>query len=207
MPSPSLIFGVNDLGFVVLDLNNYDYSNDNIVMNLLREYKKVQFADRFNSRIDWLPEGITEIGLGMNFNQPLENLPSTTKKITIAKYSDIGQSIFNQPLEYLPEGLEEFYIKFGIAFNQPLHNLPSSLKKLYIFSQAFTNNINHLPDGLEYLYIRSFDYNNTFTLPANLKTIEICEYKCSVESLNNLEYNGLRQLQNKYPEVQFIYKD
>ena len=43
--------------------------------------KKVIFDNSFNSAIDWLPEGITDIYLGIHFNQPLANLPSTTKTI------------------------------------------------------------------------------------------------------------------------------
>lgn len=205
MPQPQLIFGVNETGFVVLDMNNYDYCKDSTVMNLLMEYKKVQFADTFNSRIDWLPEGITDIGLGMNFNQPLENLPSTVKRIIIGKYNDVGLSLFNQSLDYLPFGLEELYIKFGSKFNKPLNNLPHSLKILHLYSH-FTYSINNFPDSLEYLNIRNFDYNLTFTLPTNLKTIAICEYDTNVKNKDNLEYEGLRELQKNYPQVQFIFK-
>ena len=61
MPS-SLIFGMNDAGFVVLGLNNYDYSNNNTVMNLLNtigedtnvfviSHKGDQLLDKFKSVI------------------------------------------------------------------------------------------------------------------------------------------------------------
>ena len=198
---PSLIFGMNDAGFVVLGLNNYDYSNNNTVMNLLNTYKKVQFDNQFNSRISWLPEGITDINLGMNFDKPLENLPSTVKRI------NVGYASFNQPLDYLPNGLEEFTINFGLLFNQSLDNLPPTLKKINIISTVFYYPINNLPSNLEYINISKFDYNNTISLPSQLKQIHILEYKSNVENLDKPEYNGLRQLKNNYPQVEFIFKD
>jgi len=206
MPS-SLIFGLNDEGFIVLGLNDYDYSNNTTVMNLLNTYKKVQFDNQFNSGISWLPEGITDINLGMNFSKPLENLPSTVKRIKIAKYNEIGYSSFNQPLDNLPNGLEEFTIQFALVFNQSLDNLPPTLKKINIISSLFNYPINNLPDNLEYINISKFDYNNTISLPSQLKSIKIFEYKCHVENLDKLEYNSIRTLQNNYPHVEFIYLD
>jgi len=203
----SLIFGVNDADFVILGLNDYNYSNNTTVMNLLNTYKKVQFDNQFNSGISWLPEGITDINLGMNFSKPLENLPSTVKRIKIAKYNEIGYSSFNQPLDNLPNGLEEFTLHFGLLFNQSLDNLPPTLKKINIISSLFNYPINNLPDNLEYINISKFDYNNTISLPSQLKHIHILEYKCNVENLDKLEYTGLRQLKNNYPQVEFIFKD
>lgn len=205
MPS-SLIFGLNDADFVILGINDYDYSNNTTVMNLLNTYKKVQFDNQFNSEISWLPEGITDINLGMNFNKPLENLPSTVKRIKIAKYNEIGYSSFNQPLDNLPNGLEEFKIHFGLLFNQSLDNLPPTLKKINIVSTVFDYPINNLPSNLEYIKLCKFDYNNTISLPSQLKQIHILEYKSNVENLDKPEYNGLRELKNNYPHVEFIYK-
>lgn len=207
MPHSDLVFGVNDNGFVVLGKNDYDYFNDTTVMNLLKNYKKVQFDNSYNSNIDWLPEGITDVNLGMNFNQPLDNLPHTVKRIRNSKYNNVGLCGFNQSLDFLPIGLEELIIEFSIVFNHPINNLPPGLKKLHLYSQEFNNTLNNLPDSLEYIYIRTFDYNNTQKLPSQLKTIKIVEYRRNVEDLTNMEYQGLRTLQNNYPNVEFIYKD
>ena len=206
MPSSVLVFGVNDNDFVVLGKNNYNYTCNVNVMNLLKEYKKVQFENQYNSTLDWLPEGITDINLGMQFNQPLENLPSTIKRITIVNNNG-GYVYFNQPLEYLPNGLEEFSITFGKTFNQQLDNLPTSLKYLQIYSLEFIQNLNNLSDSIETIRIRTFDYNNTYKLPSNLKSIHIYEHKSNVDDLNKLEYTNLRALQNNHPNIEFIYNN
>jgi hypothetical protein len=205
MPS-QLTFGVNDAGFVVLGLNDYNYSKNDVVMKLLREYKKVQFDNNFDTSVDWLPDGITDIHFGRNFNKRIENIPSTVKRIRIGTYNNVNIANFNQPLDYLPSGLEELTIKFCNYFNHPLDNLPPGLNNLYLTSHAFNYPINNLPNNLEYLTISHFDYNNTFSLPSSLKSITISEYKCNVENLNEPEYNGLRNLQNNHPNTEFIYK-
>jgi hypothetical protein len=199
-----LIFGVNDNNFVVLGKNNYNYNNNDSVIKLLKEYKKVQFDNNFNSNIDWLPNGITDISLGMAFNQPLENLPFTTKRIKIRNYN-IGYVYFNQPIDNLPNSLEEFTIEHGIKFNQQLDNLPTNLKYLHITSLELMQSINNLPNSLEQICFLKFNYENTYKLPLNLQKISIYEYKCHIDDLNKLEYTGLRELQNNFPNIEFIY--
>ena len=169
--SGKLLYGVNEKDFVILTKNNYNYSNNNNVMKLLNEYKKVLFDDEFNSRIDWLPEGITDIYLGNDFNQPLENLPSTIKCIKIQSHNEKGAPYnkFNQLLDYLPIGLETLYIWFNANFNYPLDNLPPGLKYFVLFSNKFTQPLNNLPDSIEVIQISTFNYTNTKKLPANLK--------------------------------------
>jgi hypothetical protein len=132
-----LLFGVNESGFVVLSKNNYDYSENTMVINLLREYKKVQFENKFNSRIDWLPEGITDLHLGTEFNQPIDNLPHTIKRICIMPYNNIDYTKFNQTIDNLPVGLEELSIVLNKSFDKPLDNLPSGLKKICLHMILF----------------------------------------------------------------------
>lgn len=209
----NLIFGLNDRGFVILGMNNYNYSNDNMVIELLKQYKKVIFDNNFNSRIDWMPEGITDLQLGMNFNQPLNNLPSTIKRIVIRKNNDVGYTKFNQPIDYLPPGLEELYIHFNQEFNHPLYNLPTGLKKLFLNAFTYKQPINNLSDSIEEITIKQFDYENTYKLPANLKIIKISETKSHMENENILNLDSfqslrhLKRLQNTYQNVKFIYSD
>lgn len=213
---PELIFGLNELGFVVLGMNDYNYSNDNTVIELLKQYKKVVFDNQFNSNIDWLPEGITDLHLGMHFNQPFNNLPSTIKRISIKKNNDVGYTNFNQPLDYLPPGLEELVISFNKEFNHPLNNLPPGLKKLLLIGYNYRQPINNLPDSLEEINIKQFDYENTHKLPANLKFIKISENRNNIineaNSLNNPVNNSfplrnLITLQNNHLSVKFIYNN
>jgi len=176
-----LVFGINKLGFVVLGMNNYNYSNDNSVIESLKKYKKVIFDNNFNSNIDWLPEGITDLQLGMNFNQPLYNLPSSIKRIVIRKINDVGFTKFNQPIDYLPSGLEELSLHFNNEFNHPLNNLPIGLKKLLIIGYNYKQSINNLSDSIEEITIKQFDYENTYKLPAHLKIIKISEKKNNIK--------------------------
>lgn len=213
---PELIFGLNEFGFVVLGMNDYNYSNDNTVIELLKQYKKVVFDNQFNSNIDWLPEGITDLHLGMHFNQPFNNLPSTIKRISIKKNNDVGYTNFNQPLDYLPPGVEELVISFNKEFNHPLNNLPPGLKKLLLIGYNYRQPINNLPDSLEEINIKQFDYENTHKLPANLKFIKISENRNNIineaNSVNNpvknsLPLQNLITLQNNHPSVKFIYNN
>jgi hypothetical protein len=212
----NLVFGLNENGFVILGMNNYEYGNDNMVIELLKHYKKVIFDNNFNSRIDWLPEGITDLQLGMNFNQPLENLPSTIKRITIRKINDVGYTKFNQQLDYLPPGLEEIYIHFNQEFNYPLNNLPIGLKKLFLIGYNYKQPINNLPNSLEEITIKQFDYENTHKLPRNLKLINISIKKSIIlEQVNQVNqvytvsnsFTNLITLQNNFPNVKFCYAD
>jgi hypothetical protein len=201
--SEKLLFGVNNAGFVILGTNDYEYSNDNMVLELLNKYKKVIFDNSFNSAIDWLPEGITDIYLGIHFNQPLANLPSTTKTIKIT-YDEHNYNTFNQPLDYLPPGLERLEIWFNSKYNYPLNNLPIGLKKFILFANNFTHSINNLPDSIETIQISTFDYVNTLKLPSNLKSINIIE-TCKNNKVWN-KYHLLTNLEKKYPNAKFTYR-
>lgn len=206
MPPIDLIFGINSDYYVVLDKNNYDYRNDKLVMKLLKQYKKIQFGNNYNSTVDWIPHGITDINFGLQFNKPLENLPLTIKNITFQQYGSIGYILFNQPLDYLPYGLETLTMKFGLDFNYPLNNLPQTLKMLSICCGKFYQPLNNLPQTLEVLYMRNFDYNNTYYLPQNLKVFEICEYECNINDTNDFKTLGIRNLRKNYPNVKFNFK-
>ena len=52
----------------------------------------------------------------------------------------------------------------------------ATLKKINIISIVFDYPINNLPINLEYIKICKFDYNNTISLPSQLKQIHILEY-------------------------------
>lgn len=173
MRDQQLIYGVNLKGFVVLGLSDYNYAADETVMSLIRNLKKVQLDDFFDAELSFLPDGITDLNIGANFNKSLDNLPSTLKHLRIQKYNEVGYNIFNQPIDYLPHGLETLIIGFNIVFNQTLDNLPSTLKTLHIYNKKSIQDINNLPDSIEELRIDIFEYDKTFKLPKNLKSMYI----------------------------------
>ena len=198
-----MIYGLNDLQFVVLEHNTYKYSTDTKIISLLKDYAKVQFDNRYNSNIDWLPEGITDLHIGTMFNKPLDNLPSTIKSIIIQKYNDIGYTMFNNSLDNLPPSLECLKIYYNTKFNLPLYNLPKNLKYLHLQCLQYTHPINNLPDSLEYISIKCFDYNNTHILPKNLKIFKLLV--CENEFINNVVYDNFKILQQQHPHISFIY--
>ncbi len=199
MPSEfeNIYYAVSKNGYVLINDNQYDYSNDTLVIELIKKYKKVVLGDLFNQSIDFLPDGVTHLHLGRRFNKPIMNLPQTLKHLIIAA-NEIAYCDFNQSLDYLPEGLEFLTIKLNQVFKIPVNNLPASLKHLQFICKVFRHPINNLPDGLESLSISCFDYFNTHHLPANLKKVNITDklIEDEIEVLN-------KNLINVYPNIHF----
>ena len=201
MPEKDLIWGVNEDGVVILGSNNHNYSNDDIVFDLLMKYKKVQFADKFNASIDFLPYGITHLHLGKKFNMPINNLPITLTHLSISPIA-INYCKFNQSLDNLPLNLCSLTIELAFEFIYPIDNLPINLKHLYIgFSNTYNHPINNLPNGLEELTISHFDIENTHNLPKSLTKVKIT----SAIIKNAILDNYMSLLSNKFPNIEFEF--
>ena len=193
----SIYYAVSKNGYILINDNDYDYSQDKLVIELIKKYKKVVLGDSFNQYIDFLPDGIAYLRLGRLFNKPIMNLPRTLIHLIIAS-NKINYCNFDQSLDYLPEGLEILTIKLNKVFKLPINNLPASLKHLRFYCGGFHHPINNLPDGLETLDIESFNYNNTYHLPTNLKTFKISSklIEDDIEILN-------KNLVKIYPNIEF----
>ena len=207
-----LIYGFDSSDNVVLGSNEYDYKNDKTILNLLKEKQKIAFDNVFNASIDWLPEGITHIQLGTFFNQPLQKLPATLKSLIIKTYNEVGATYFNNSLNNLPHGLEILEIHYNHKFDKDIYNLPQTLKKLYMHCKAFKINFNILPNRLEHITIYGDNnvinpINTICTMPTNLQSILICNYKSDVDNLDKLHFSNCRDLRNEYPNIHYIYLD
>jgi hypothetical protein len=196
-----LVYGCSSDGFIILGCNNYNYINDDIIMKLLRNNKKVLFTDNFNAPIDFLPDGIEEIHLGRFFNKPIDNLPSTLKKLIICA-NELNYCKFNQPLDNLPTGLEYLVLKLIENFNHTLNNLPFNLKELHLVVKSFNQSLNNLPEGLEKLIVSKFNFYETYSLPSTLKEVNIT-YKIIPEETEIIQKN----LISKYPNIKFILNE
>lgn len=199
MPSEfeNIYYAISNNGYVLINDNNYDYSQDTFIIELMKKYKKVVLGDSFNQSIDFLPNVITHLQLGRRFNKPIMNLPSTLKHLIIAA-NEISYCEFNQSLDYLPDGLEILSIRLNQAFIMPINNLPSGLKHLNFICKTFNHPINNLPNELETLVIGYFDYKNTYNLPNNLKTFLI------TNTLTNEDKELINEkLIQKYPQIKF----
>lgn len=203
MPSEfeNIYYAVSKNGYVLINDNSYDYSQDTLVIELMKKYGKVVLGDAFNQVIDFLPEGITHLQLGRRFNKPIMNLPRSLKNLVIAA-NEIQYCDFNQSLDYLPEGLESLTLKLNQVFRLPIDNLPRGMKHLHFICKVFCQPINNLPEDLQTLVIAQFDYNNTHHLPAGLEKVDIT-YKLTEDESNTIKKN----LIDKYPQVKFNLDD
>ena len=119
----------------------------------------------FNYPVDNLPSTIKKIKFGINFNHPINNLPNGVVKIKFERIS-----FFNHPIDFLPSSLE--FLELSSSFNHPLTNLPNSLKYLRI-GKAFDHDLNNLPDSLEKLILPNTYLREIKNFPKNLKKIVI----------------------------------
>ena len=178
MPRDNLVVWYSILtkpeGYILIGDNKYDYASNMEIMDLLRKYKKVMLCNSYNQLIDWLPNEITHLVIGTDFNQPLKNLPASLKYLAFEPdgyYAHITH--FTNRLDNLPHGLEELQLAISGINTYLGENLPPTLKKLVIlgFDAKENININNLPDGLEYLFIGAniVEIKQINKLPSNLK--------------------------------------
>lgn len=193
----NIYYAISKNGYVLINDNEYDYSKDIFIIELIKKYKKLILGDLFNQSIDFLPLGITHLQLGRKFNKPINNFPRSLLYLTIAS-NHISYCDFNQSLDYLPESLEYLIIKLNKNLNIPINNLPGGLKYLHFMCKTFNYPINNLPIGLETLIICKFDFTNTHYLPPFLKKIIITD-KLSEKDKTILKQN----LIEKYPDINF----
>ncbi len=125
-----------------------------ILPNSLRVINAVGLVDRLI-----IPENVTCLSLGNNFDQPLD-LPPNLRNLRIGNN-------FDQPLD-LPSNLR--YLRIGNNFDQPL-NLPKRLKYLYLgdkFNQPLS-----LPQKLQVVEIGDH-FNQPFeTIPRSLLRLKL----------------------------------
>jgi len=136
----------------------------------------IYFDNEFNSPLSGdiieLIKKVDTIYFGMDFNQPVDNLPSKTfvdSHDSCIRKINFGHS-FNQPVDNLPNGVVE--LLFSSAFNQPLDNLPSSVNKIEICGM-FNHHLDHLPSNLKYLSLICGFSQPLNNLPDSLEYIKL----------------------------------
>jgi hypothetical protein len=127
------------------------------------ENNKFHFSE-FNRPVNNLPNSITHLTFGEQFNQPVghqgcedincpRNLPNSITHLTFGY-------IFNQPVNNLPNSITHLTFE-GRNFNQPVghqgcedincpRNLPNSITHL-IFGDDFNQPVNKLPNSITHL--------------------------------------------------------
>jgi len=213
-----IVYGIDEMQNVILGSNTYDYSNDEPIMNLIKEKKKVTLTNEIDRPLDFLPYGIEELRIGGAFNYPIDNLPSSLKYLEISKFGDMGYCCFNQTLDYLPIGLEQLRLCYcdNGYYNKSLDNLPSNLKIFFIHNLKYlttsTENsiiptLSNLPESIEVLQLNNYAFDlNLQVLPSKLKTFD---WGFRYKDLSELQSKRtlLNTFMNKqYPHVKFTIR-
>ncbi len=150
--------------------NLYLNINDNYDIPLLPEtITHLKLGRNFNRlSSEWVDkiEHITHIFFGNNFNKPLDYLPNSITHIFFG-YE------FNQSVDFLPKYLE--FIKFGSKFDKSVDLLPNNLKYI-VFGNMFNQPINHLPNNI--IGIKLYHYFNhpISNLPDSTKYLQYSLY-------------------------------
>lgn len=157
------------------------YSSANVIIDYLPEQiTHLYLGFQFDRSVDNLPKSLTHLELGYYFNQPIDNLPSNLTHLTIDNYL---------PKEFL-EGIVSFCGEYEDGyesrFNQPIDNLPPNLTHLSI-SACFDYPINNLPSTLTHLTICGNFNQPIDNLPKNLIYLKI--YGLFNQPINNLPPN------------------
>ena len=111
-----------------------------------------------NIFINMMPQSITHLTLGGQFNQNIDNLPQTITHLILGE-------LFNQPVDKLPQNL--IYLEFGHDFNKSVDNLPKNLKYLKL-GNDFSRSVDYLPNNLKYLKFNRIFNRDVDKLPRNL---------------------------------------
>jgi len=157
--------------------------------------KYLKFGLGFDQQINNLPQSITHLSLGREFDN-MPNLPNELTHLVLDNFLFTDDEIFPLSLTHLtlkegfssnkfPETLTYLNIQgscnfqienlppmlthliFGYRFNMPLENLPNSLRYLKL-GRKFNNPIENLPDGLTHLILGNFYIRDIKNLPISL---------------------------------------
>ncbi len=137
--------------------NNTKYRINKLIINNVNELaeinnktiKEIQFGHNFNQPIDGLPEvgrsflpnSITHLTFGNNFNKSINKLPSSITHL------EFGNN-FNRPVNNLPNSIT--HLTFGNNFEQSVDNLPNLITHL-TFGHWFNLLVNNLPNSITHL--------------------------------------------------------
>jgi FNIP Repeat len=139
---------------------------------------------------------LTHLILGENFNQPVDNLPSTLTYLTTGH-------AFNQPVDKLPPTLT--HLKTGHTFNQPVDKLPPTLTHLKTGIESINQLINSHPHSftliLEIVLTNQLINSHPHSLTSKLDTNQLINsYPHSLFTLTHLTTgkNSTNQLINSH---------
>ncbi len=149
--------------------------------------------------VQWIiSSGITKVKISKEYNNPIDNLPDTIKKISINTIH------FKQKINKWPSNLESLDLNIFSTFNfditQVISDFPKTIKNLKL--ECYENNYPELPTSLKKLIIlypmssKSFEKLNNLShleihncrvkidrFPPNLKHLQLGEYDYIIDNL------------------------
>ena len=165
--------------FYIFDKNKYNHYPNTL--------KIINFSDDFNDHIDNLPTSLHEIFFSpmSKFNYQVDNLPEGIEIITFGH-------LFNHPMDNLPSSIKQiifhsscYYNYDYIKYNHSINNLPNSLEKL-ILSDKFNLPIQNYPKKIKYLEFGNIFNQLVDNLPDSLEKIVFgCAFNCSIDKLSD----------------------
>ena len=145
-----------------------------------------------------MPNSLTHLTFGRNFNQEVNKLPNSLTHLTFGycfnKKIDIPFTIKYLKLncnnlhiiDYLPDNIEE--LELGYYFNLELNNLPTSIKKITFYKNScYNKELNCLPKFLECIQLpRNYD-KKLLNTSNNLKIICSTNYEYKNDYINQVK--------------------
>eukprot|EP01112_Ceratiomyxa_fruticulosa_P013477 TRINITY_DN3791_c0_g1_i2.p1 TRINITY_DN3791_c0_g1~~TRINITY_DN3791_c0_g1_i2.p1 ORF type:complete len:469 (-),score=51.82 TRINITY_DN3791_c0_g1_i2:132-1538(-) len=121
----------------------------------------IYLHDRFNQRLhNNLPQSLIYLQVGRDFNQTLNNLPSTLKHLNMEK-----NAYFNRRVPSFPSNITQ--LSFGCFFSQCVDRLPQTLTHLS-FGRNFDREVDCLPLSLTHLSFGAYFTQKVDCLPKSL---------------------------------------
>lgn len=148
----SLVSGVLPFALTKLVFDGFNHSLPALPASLT----ELTFRRKFNLPFGrgTLPAGLLNLHLGFNFNQILENLPTSLKRLNLGGdfalrgFFEVIDNGFNQPIKVgdLPSNLQKLSV--GSCFNHSLEDvLPGNLTQLHLGTK-FNHKLGALPRSL-----------------------------------------------------------
>lgn len=176
-----------------------------IVIYVTCRDKEVKFPDdKTDIKSFRWPKGVTRVIFPESFNQPIDNLPNSVTYLEVGddfdshiifpknlKHFVVGHN-YNYPIDGLPNGVKK--LEFGFYFNQPLDNIPPTVEEVVV-GNRFTQPVNNIPPSVRIFkvldksrfksIIKNGLYKNTSiwfdrpikTFPPTVKYIQVGPYK------------------------------
>ena len=148
-----------------------------------------------------MPNSITHLTFGNDFNRSVNNLPNNLTHLTFAKF-------FDKPVNKLPNSITHLSINSDF-FDKPINKLPILISHLTITSHYFNNSIAKLPNSITHLTINCRGFNQKIKkLPDSIIEFGFDSYSkiknCVPENIENIiiyfdDDNKYNQIINNLP--------